>query len=285
MTNWVELSTSCDRNRFHKLSEWMSQNQIENRVEFVETTLDNFAAEIEVAKKNYKQIRIGGELRTAIREVFVSLPSNIMTIGSADGILWNGQDWWPRNYLIEGISRSLSMDVKGLDTSQGAFISGTTPDCRALVYVLSRLGFKKFSISDSDEDRGEAFCRELERYFFSIQFQFVPRHLITQLPAVHSVAANTLTGGMDAGITSELIYLNFLSSGGVWLDLVPQNESKELKSEALNVGAKVIDAYQVLARTDRAWVEASFGRSLEIETLFSMYKELYPGTSTINSDV
>lgn len=289
MIRWVELSMYPERKRYQALSAALKEAGCENEVEFIEVDQDHFEASLGTAQEQFVQLRLGGELcRRPV--LFSSNMSTLMfALKSADAYVRKGPDgvavrshefardsnhtWWPENYLQEGLRRALVADVKALDFSGSVFILGAGSEAHAIVAALARIGFNRFSVSDPDEATGKIFVEEAGKSFFGNRIQFVPRHLITQLPSVHSVVVNTLVRGRDQGILDELYYFNFLKFGGVWLDL-PFDSNQDLDSEAGAVGAIIEPGYRVAAWTDLCWASEVLGVQLSIEALAKAYKNI-----------
>lgn len=287
MLRWAELSVYPDRKRFEALSAVLNEAGFQNEVSFIESDETQFADALKEAQKEFAQLRIGGELchmahlsadrmstlmfalKTA--DAYAQMKSDGTYVRTQEESGADGATWWPKNYLTEGIRRVLVADLKAVDFSGGVFVLGAGAEARSAVAALARTGFVRFSISDPNEELGLAFIEEAEKVFFNCKFQFVPRHMITQLPSVNSIAINTLVRGRDGGALDELFYFNFLKSGGIWLDL-PFERHDELDSEALAVGASIASGYRILAWSDFEWAKEVLGVDLSIDKLTEAYK-------------
>ena len=279
---WIELSTSCERERFTALSEALNKSGLLNEVEFKEIQPGEFDEAIKEACAKFDQVRIGGDLCELAAKNSERLPSSIMTLKTVDSFLKEHGQWWPRNFLFEGVQQSLVNDVENLDMSGFVFILGATADARAVIGALVRIGFKHFTICEpgdfkeiptiGQETKGQRLIRELSHSYFSVQFQLVSRQMLTQLPGIHSVAVNTVQKGQDDGVFSELFYFNFLKPGGVWLDLPMKNANELLEAEAKAVGAFVEPSTQIFCRADVAWAQAAFGVELDPELYLTLLK-------------
>jgi shikimate 5-dehydrogenase len=255
---WAEISDQPQPERLAAVSSALKSAGVDN--EFVEIAAGeaDFADVLERAKSEFDQIRIGGSLRDLVPSVSIRFSSSLLAIKSADALVQTKDGWWPRNFLSEGIHRSIVLDMQDIDLSAAVFILGATPDARAAASALSKVGFSRFTISDPDEARGQSLVGELESSYFKVQFQFIPKYLITQLPKTHSIAVNTLVKGRDQGTLADLIYFNFLEIGGVWLDFAINPPNPDLLVEAEAMGAVIELGARVLARTDLLWAEACF---------------------------
>lgn len=281
---WVEISPDPERARFQALSRALAQAGLDNQVEFIEADAQNFNQELSGAFRGFDQIRVGGELRTLAPSVLESLPAEVLSLQIADAFVRDpavAGKWWPRCYLAEGIRREIVSGAqiaagdlagkKDFDFTGAIFLLGETSEARAAVGAFSRLGFRKFSIACLDDDRGRIFVEELARRHFGIEFEFVPRIQITQLPAVHVFAINTLKVGEDDGMHGELVYFNFLKAGGCWLDLSFHAPNADLEAEARSVGAVIESGARIAAWTDAAWAEEAFAIKLDAGVLGASY--------------
>lgn len=265
MMRWCEVGEQASTARFQALSEALAKAGVENRYEFVENTGD--PAKVFAVAETYDQIRLTGEACTQVLSHSIRTPSSLLPLKAADAFVKekDGQ-WWPRCHFVEGLNRVFAQTTLDLDFSSGVFVLGANPESRWLISSLARIGYNKVSLCEPDQARGEAFVEDLRKSYFKLQVQYVPRHLLTQLPGVHAVGVNTLAEGRDDGTLSELFYFNFLKPGGAWLDLalVPYNHS--LEAEAKSVGATIIPGHRIYAMADCLWAE-SLGIDIDTEAL------------------
>ena len=261
MMKWVEIADFHEKERLETLSLALREAGLENEVTFKTSNQEELAQALKEAKAEFSQIRIGGDLCNHVLEHFSNIPISPKQIGFADAIVCENGEWWPRNFISEGIHRAVVSDIKNLDVGAAVFILGATCEARAAVAAFSRMGFNKFTLSDPDEARGQHFVESLRSTYFQLQFQFVPRQMITQLPSVHFIAVNTMVKGRDDGAISELVYFNFLMQKGLWVDmaLIPMNV--ELTEEAQAAGVSVEDGPQIASYTDWLWAESCFSRA------------------------
>lgn len=278
MIKWAEISFEPDQKRFGVLANFLSQAGLENSVDFITSEEHEFPEVISRLQGEYHQLRIGGELALHTPDVGPQKPAEILQTRFADALLAHEGEprpIWPKCCLAEGFRRAMVSDVKTIDQSASVFIYGGTCEARAAVNALSRMGFRKFTIADSNDLRGQMLVDNFRESYFGSQFVFVPRHHVTQLPAVHSVAVNTLIGGVIDGALRELFFFNFLKPGGVWSDLAYHSPSSELETEAKTAGAVILPGYRVAAWTDVYWAELAFGLRLSVDSLSAAYREVF----------
>ena len=261
---WVEISDACESHRFGSLSLSLTEAGVANEHTLIECAPDKLEGKLQEALLEFDNVRIGGVLREEIPKIYPRMPSTLLSLRSADAMVREGGEWWPRNFLIEGMNKLIVSDLKDLDLGGAIFVLGATPEARAAIAAFARFGFSRFTLSDPDIQRGQKFVDELRTLYFKVQFQFAPRHMITQLPSIHSAAINTLKLGRDDGALSELFYFNFLKPGGAWLDLPLVLRNTGLDAEALAVGAQVIGGARLASVVDGLWAKTAFGVELDL---------------------
>lgn len=269
MMKWVEISTKCERERMTALSQAMVRAGLENEVSFLEITPDQFPDVLAEAQGQYSQIRLGGEFRVQICYMVNNVPSSLLLLHTADALVFDGQKWWPRNFLIEGMQRALAQDVIDLDLSAGVFILGAVADAKPLVAALIRAGYEKFSICDPDDYRAQTFVDDFKLRYFHVKFDVIQRHMITQLPAIHSFAINLLSFSQGDDLLRELFYLNFLKVGGVWVDFPLMTANTSLAEEARTAGAYVEPSHRILGRADQVWAETCCSVQIDLDSYFA----------------
>lgn len=271
---WAEVSTKCERERYTSLSQALEKSGLANEVGFIEITPEEFPARLPELLKSYDQLRIGGELQELALKSVERLPSALLTLRAADSLVRDVDGWWPRNFLVEGLRGFFAQDLRTIDLSGGVFVSGVTPQARAVVAALVRIGFNRFTIAATEVEHAERFADDMRAGFFQVRFQTVSGNRITQLPAVHTVAVNTLPRDGDGGLLAEMAYFNFLKSGGIWLDLPLVPHNIELDTEARSVGARVAMPTHVAVRTDLAWLSAVFAIFVKVKKSPSRFGKL-----------
>jgi hypothetical protein len=265
MMRWCEVGNEPSTLRFEMLSAALTKAGVENEFSFIEFTGD--PAKIFSEAEKFDQVRLSGEASTGIMKHALRTPSTLLPLRAADSYVKekDGQ-WWPRCFFVDAFNRMFARATLDLDFSNGVFILGASPESRWLIASLARIGYNKVSVCEPDESRGQSFVEDLRKTYFKLQVQYVPRHLLTQLPGVHAIGVNTLIEGRDDGALAELFYFNFLKPGGAWLDLalVPYNHS--LEAEAKSVGANLLPGHRVYAIADCLWAQ-SLGIDIDVDAL------------------
>ena len=272
LVQWCEISDRADdlgRVRFQRLNDELRKAGLKSEVTYVPATAANLQEALDQARSKYAQIRFSGRTGAAVMPLLERQPSALIALKACDSLVCQDGDWWPRFFLVEGLNHTIASDAAALDLGGSALVLGATPQARAAVAALSRIGFNKIMVNDPSDDVGSAFVEELRRAYFGIQFQMVSRNAVTQLPGICSIAVNTLTASEDVNSITELAYFNFLKPGGFWLDLSIFPLNSGLQGEAFSVGASMISGARVLARADCLWAQSAFKVSIDFDSYAS----------------
>ena len=266
MTKWCVLSDQPESPRFRALDAELKSAGLETDFTYFTADEVTLPEVLDQTRSNQGQIRIAGRLGAPVLPLLIRLPSAILSLKACDALVCDHDEWWPRFFLVEGLNQAIAADASTLDLGGSVFILGATPEARAVVASLSRIGFNKMILSDPSEAACLAFVEEMRRSYFGIQFQVVARDAVTQLPGVCSIAVNTLTQAEDAGAVTELAYFNFLKPGGFWLDLCIFPPNFALQTEASSVGAQVLSGIKAIAFTDRLWAETALKTKIDVDS-------------------
>ena len=279
MFKWVELSEKNPDPRFEALSKYLNESGLDNEMSYSQLSEEHdLKSRIDELSGAHTQIRVSGGWRDLVKDAIETWPATLLTLRSADALVCENHIWWPRNFLSESVQILIAEQVNGLDLTGAALILGATPEARATVHALVRVGVNKVLISDPDEAKGQAMVKQMTRVYFNIGFEFVGCAKITQLPAAPSVAVNTLDHQQFANELAEMSYINFLMLGGTWLDLSPGAHVSSLDEEAKTVGAQVINGREVWARSDLQWIhyieagQFDIRKALSVESLAIAYQ-------------
>ena len=269
LKKWCTLADSTriqDELRFQILNEMINEKGLPTEFQFLTVTENNITDILEKVKSENSQIRFAGDVGKWVVPLLERLPSAVLSLKSADALVCEKLEWWARFYLVEGLNQMFATDAGSLDLGGSVLIMGTSMESRAVVAALSKIGFSKMLISDSDDAKTSAFVEEMKKSYFGVRFQAVPRSMITQLPGVCSMAVNTLNTLSDPSTGMDLAYFNFFKAGGYWLDLSIFPLDLVLANEAQYVGATLLSGARVYAITDAIWAEAVFKVKIDTQT-------------------
>ncbi len=133
---WAEISNHCERERFTALSQALNEQRLENEVSFIETEATELQNVLDEAFLKYDQIRVGGSFCEEVLRTLHHQPSTLLTIRSADALVKENGQWWPRCFLVDGMLQTVATNLTTLDLSGAVFILGVTAETRAVVAAL-----------------------------------------------------------------------------------------------------------------------------------------------------
>lgn len=264
---WAVLGGDTEEHgRFTLLSAALKSAGLENEVCFVSADEDSLLTVVRNhEREGIGQFRLLGKLSEAAPRVFENVPGTMLMLKNADALVRGIEGrLWPRNFLYEAFTQIVAEDLRGLDFVEGAFVNGANSAARTVIAALVRTGFRRFNLTDADEDLAKRFLEDLRSTFFNIQFQFTRRSAVTQLAGIHSIAVNTTSADSDSTQLNELYYFNFLKAGGTWVEIPLAKANGALVNEARSVGAKVVPAERVNSLWDFVWAKSCLGVSLDL---------------------
>jgi shikimate 5-dehydrogenase len=263
MFRWVEISTKKSQERFELLAAFMNRNGLENSVEFVETTEEEFPAKLTEAMAKYDGIRIGRGLGEDVVPLVTTRSVMVDKIKAADSLVKSHGKWWLRANAVDGFSRVLTRVGEKFDFQSSVLIVGAGAAARVAITSLFMAGFRNFSVSNLDVTRVEDLIRAMSRTHLGAQFRVVLKDELILLPGTHGVLVNTTPLGGDNPMLEELYYFNFFKVGGVAVDFSILPIETPLLKGASEIGAHCLYGYQISAQTDLQWAEQVCGRALE----------------------
>lgn len=264
MIKWVEIAGQNSKLRYDFLSRFLNEKGYKNQLDYVTADLDSFPEKLQELMQNYDHIRVGSPFGEKVYEQVPKIPVTTMIQKSADSMVKQGNEWWARSMLTEGLTREMAL-LKKVDISETAFIIGAGASCRAIVAALLKAGFKKFNIADKFEERGRLLVKDLQSTYFGVDFRFTPAGSVTLLPGIHSLVVNSSPFVVSNDILSELYYCNFLKPNGVVIDLTIVPVETPLLKSVQQVEGRVVPGYKVASLVDVYWVRISMGIQLNEE--------------------
>jgi hypothetical protein len=174
-------------------------------------------------------------------------------IGFADAILIeSGQPARAMAILPQAFISGIAGKKLAYDLSAAVFLVGALDETKAIAASVSRMGFKRIMIVDSDDRKAEQIVQYLRRRLLGIEIEAVPRRSLTQVPNYAAIAIN-LVDKSQTGLLEDISYLNFLKKNGVWIDWTNATGALGLDHEIRDAGATSFDAIAIRAWRD-AWI-------------------------------
>lgn len=146
--------------------------------------------------------------------------------------------------LIEAFVEDLAKAEQGIDAEGRALIIGSDLEALGFCAAVSRLGIKRILLA-ADSDQGATQIAQIaSKALFGSQFEAIPRAQLTQLPADCALAVCLLrTSSPD--LIGDVSYVNFLSSGGVWLDWTGATEELGFGQDILSAGVRALNQLDI----------------------------------------
>jgi hypothetical protein len=263
MVKWAEISLEPQTWRYELLMQELRESGFENEFHAITAPADAQSAVLLQAEKDFALLRLGTDWAMSSAHVTEKIPALMLTLKSADTMVYSEGGWWPRNFLFEAIQQITAQDIQELDLLGSVFLVGAGPEARAVIGALVKVGFKHFNITDPDEAAAQALVEDLKVSYFSARFQTTSKNHVTQLPGVYSVGVNTLSIIKHPELLNELYYFNFLKTQGVWLEMQPIPLVSPLMSEAKAVGAQVLTGVHLLVVLDAIWTRSCFAVEID----------------------
>lgn len=252
--NWVEIATKCSRHRYELLSEQLRNIGFANAVSFLEINEADFKETVQSAQANFRHIRVGDPFGLEAANLFNNQSLVQSGLKSVDCLSKEGQIWWPKSVLYNGLIALLSENAKSVDFSGTALIVGCESAARVCVAALFRAGFQQFIFCDADEKKAEALKTDLETFYLGLKAKSIGRHGLVMLAGTSTIAVNTTSFGAEDELAGELFYFNFLRNNGVLWDFNLVSRKHPLLKEAEEVGIRTVLGSEIASFADAAWV-------------------------------
>ncbi|MCB0363525.1 MAG: hypothetical protein KDD35_12425, partial [Bdellovibrionales bacterium] len=273
----TELALSPQHDRLQLLAKSLRESGFSNSYEQFPVKLEDFEERLQEATQKFQGIRIGSPFGELVTRSFVHEPAMMMSLGSADMLIKASGKWWTRSALFEAFHHLLSQYGDQLDCNASALIVGAGAAARIAVAALVKIGFKQFKVTNQFADQGLSLLAELKGTYFGVQFEFTPVNQLIMLPGLNSIVVNTTPIGPENELVHELLYFNFLASGGEVWDLTLAEKDTPLLMEARQIGTKTVSGFEVASWVDVVWAQRTFRQSLDREAhmknLISLFQE------------
>jgi shikimate 5-dehydrogenase len=256
MFNWIEVSLEPYEKRYQCLAEQLRKKGLENNFSAQTMPIDDSSwGKLQAQLSQLQGLRLGRGWGEGILRMLPDHSVHISRLGAADCLIKADGRWWPRSASYQGLFEVLTMWGKYFDLDSSALIVGAGAMARTSIAVLFREGFKRFSITALDKERGLNLIAQMQRVFLGAEFSFIPREELILLPGNYGIVVNTTPSSKDNALLQELSYFNFLAPGGIALDLYFNPAVTQFLKDAEEVGARIIPGYLVAATTDKIWAK------------------------------
>ncbi|MFK8138660.1 MAG: hypothetical protein AB8E15_09895 [Bdellovibrionales bacterium] len=264
MLKWAVVSKFENRDRFKVLSDFLSDQSIENELEIFEPEIESFENQLDTIKSSFDAIRIGSPYAKIIADDVENTTSLVLSSKSVDCLVKLDGKWWPRLAIEKGYERVLSRGGADLDIHNKVLIIGTGVSAKAAINPLVGAGYTRISFTDINEDRGQEFIDDLSKRVFNLELEFIRQKDITLLPGTYSAVINTTPDIESNTLIQDLTYFNYLMPAGFVLDINIQKGETGFIKQALVVNSQVVSGIRLAAETDMFWLELVTGKPLDV---------------------
>jgi hypothetical protein len=195
-------------------------------------------------------LRIPPEESSALLEHFPHLPTVVSWLATADSLVLESGEWWPRLYLFDSLRTLLINQFRDLDISLNSYVIGANHLGRAAVAALVGLGYSNVSLVDEDPAKLDSEVQLLRRYLFGVHIEGMPAHTLTVREKPGSLMLNTMRMQDDSLVLGDLSYFNFMKTGGVVVDISECANHNQLLEEAQRADLKTLSGLEVQAQCD-----------------------------------
>jgi hypothetical protein len=129
----------------------------------------------------------------------LALPEALLGAVATHGLLRTGQKDWR------------------VDSRDSGLVIGAHPDFRGLAMAITKFGIRRIYLADAELRSAERAVEDLKPRLLGVEVEAIDRNQLTQLPAECSIAI-CCVDPTHATMLEDVSYLNFLTSGSVWLD-------------------------------------------------------------------
>lgn len=200
--------------------------------------------------------------------LFPARPERVQLLESADCLIQKKSMLWPELLLPVALKRSIRRRIQTLDLRKTAYLMGDDSTIRSLAITAVSMGFSQICLV-SEED---SFLQEqksfLQKRLMGISFDTVMARDLTLQPQNSGFLLNALNLNEKKDTLQDIAYFNFMTSNGIFVDLVEGPAHKILQEEAARANLKCILPVEV----EWAWW-AEVGSRLEKPLIIPPEKE------------
>lgn len=274
---WAVIGQGILRIRFETLAKLLSEQHIENQLEVVECTEEEFPAKLQSLQNRVDQIRIEAPFGRKAVELFKSQTMMVAALGAADCVLRRADGWWLNACFFYGLNKAFSRHGALLDLKGEVLLVGTGAAARLALAAAVRAGFENIMVTSKFEKDGLDFVKETSRRFFGLSIRFVPQDQLVLLPGKCSLLMNASPLVSSNDLLSELYYLNFLRPDGMIWDFVMMPATTPVIREGEQINIRCVRGRELAALSDLQWLEWTLpNRDLSSLDLEAEYAKVFP---------
>jgi shikimate dehydrogenase len=195
-------------------------------------------------------LRVPPEKSAVLLEHFPHVPTAVSWLETADSLVLEDNEWWPRLYLCDTLRNLIVNQFRDLDISLNSYVIGANKVGRAATVALVDLGFSHVSLVDEDSEKLDKEVKLLRRYLFGVNIEGVPAHSLTIQKKPGSLMLNAMQMQDNSTVLGDLSYFNFMKTGGVVVDISECTSYNRLLEEAERADLKILSGLAVQAQRD-----------------------------------
>jgi len=229
-------------------------------------------------------LKIPTEESPVVLEHFPQLPTAVRWLETADSLILENGQWWPRLYSYETLRNLVITRFRDLDISLDAYVIGANHMGRVAAAVTALLGFSRIHLVDEDMNKLAKEAEVLRRYLFGVKIETIPAQALTVQERPGSLMLNTLKLQDDSAVLGDLSYFNFMKTGGVVVDFSECTMHNRLLEEAQRADLKTLSGLEVQAHLDASILMKLFpGEYITYEDYFESFSDNLQGLKNSSS--
>lgn len=181
---------------------------------------------------------------------FPRLPTDVRWLEASDTLLFQDGEWWPRLFLLETLRKIIIHRFRGLNVGLHGYVIGGTRAGRVAAAALAGLGFTHIHIVDEDAQLLTREVAFLKRYLLGISIEGVHASALTVQTQAGSLMLNTVQMAEQSSMLNDLSYFNFMSKGGVVVDISGCSRQTLFLQEAERADLNIISGLEVQSQID-----------------------------------
>lgn len=246
----LELSDELSVSGRHLNTYFANRNWDAECVALPDRDVNELTKWLPYVQENALALRFSPEMSDAVLAQFPRLPTDVNWLGTADTLLLEKQEWWPRLLTYETLRTVLVHRFPDLDTGECAYIVGATRKGRAIAASLAAVGFSRIRFIDSERERMESEMQILRRYLFSVEISGVDPETLTMESIPGSLMLNTLPMQDHGTALADLSYFNFMRSSGIVIDIAECTQRNAFLTEAESANLRTFSGLQYQSQLD-----------------------------------
>lgn len=230
---------------------------------------ERFLTDLNLLQKEADYIFVGEPFQTEVLKSWSDLDLLIQVVGWCDGLLWKNHRWWPQCLLYHGLRSVVTRQELEVSLEGSVLAVGLGPAVRPTIAAAIGLGYRRIGLVATPSKESEELVSFFQSRFFGVQMAIIPPEEAVSLPGMTSILINTVEGSQNESLLKYLYYFNFMSPGGLVIDL-SLAETELLKNAEL-FGAKNFSGVEIFSEIDKIWLRDIAGLAVDFSRLKSSW--------------